>query len=95
LGAEEKGVTEIPPVRAMIEAVHRIRGGLLFSMAFIGPRLIEPPRAENGLSSAEAAAARLGTAFQIVDDLVDFEQDLVRGSHNLLRAHITHHGTQT
>jgi geranylgeranyl pyrophosphate synthase len=37
--------------------------------------------------------ARLGTAFQIVDDLTDFEFDLGRRSHNLLTSQIHHHGT--
>jgi geranylgeranyl pyrophosphate synthase len=35
----------------------------------------------------------MGTAFQIVDDLTDFEFDLARGSHNLLVAQITHGGS--
>jgi hypothetical protein len=42
---------------------------------------------------AEPAVARLGTAFQIVDDLTDFEFDLGRRSHNLLTSQIYHHGS--
>jgi len=41
---------------------------------------------------AEAAVAQLGTAFQIVDDLTDFEFDLGRRSHNLLVSQIHHFG---
>ena len=46
------------------------------------------------MTRAEAAVARLGTAFQIVDDLTDFEFDLGRRSHNLLVAQIEHAGNR-
>jgi hypothetical protein len=46
------------------------------------------------MTRAEAAVARLGTAFQIVDDLTDFEFDLGRRSHNLLVAQIEHAGSR-
>jgi hypothetical protein len=46
------------------------------------------------LARAEAAIARLGTAFQIVDDLTDFEFDLGRRSHNLLVSQIHHRGAE-
>ena len=77
----------------MVEDVHRVRGGALFELAFVAPRLVQdgPPR--DVLDRAEAAISRLGTAFQIVDDLTDFEFDLVRGSHNLLSAEIHHNGS--
>ena len=42
---------------------------------------------------AEEAVSYIGTAFQMADDLTDFEEDLHRRSHNLLRSQITHHGT--
>jgi len=44
------------------------------------------------LKAAEPAITRLGTAFQIVDDLTDFEFDLGRRSHNLLVSQIQHFG---
>ena len=45
------------------------------------------------MHEAEEAIARLGTAFQIVDDLTDFEFDLGRRSHNLVVAQVVHHGS--
>jgi hypothetical protein len=44
------------------------------------------------VGAAESAVAQLGTAFQIVDDLTDFEFDVGRRSHNLLVSEIQHFG---
>ena len=92
-GSEEEGVEEVPEPEAMVERVHRVRGGALFSLAFVAPLRLEEGEALRRMEEAEPAVARLGTAFQIVDDLTDFEFDLGRGSHNLLVSDIRHHGT--
>lgn len=94
-GSEEGGVEDIPSPDQMIQRVHRVRGGALFALAFVAPRILEDGDVATRLSRAEAAVARLGTAFQIVDDLTDFEFDLGRRSHNLLVAQIHHHGTDS
>lgn len=91
-GSEEGGVNEIPPPSEMVERVHRVRGGALFALAFVAPRILETGEVARALSAAEPAVARLGTAFQIVDDLTDFEFDLGRRSHNLLVSQIRHQG---
>jgi hypothetical protein len=92
-GSEENGVTEIPTPETMLERVHQVRGGHLFGLAMVAPRLLESGEAAERLLVAGEAIRRLGTAFQIVDDLTDFEFDLTRRSHNLLVARIHHHGT--
>ncbi len=92
-GSEEGGVEEIPEPGEMVERVHRVRGGALFALAFVAPRLLEVGEVGERVRRAEPAVARLGTAFQIVDDLTDFEFDLGRRSHNLLVSQIHHHGT--
>jgi len=92
-GSEEGGVDAVLPVEQMIEKVHRVRGGKLFSLAFIAPGLWEPAAESGRWQAAQEGIARLGTAFQIVDDLTDFEFDMRRRSHNVLVAQITHHGT--
>jgi hypothetical protein len=91
-GSEEGGVQDIPSPEEMIETVHRVRGGALFALAFAVPGVLESGEVARALERAEEAIARLGTAFQIVDDLTDFEFDLGRRSHNLLVAQIRHHG---
>lgn len=92
-GSEEGGVERVPPPDDMIERVHRVRGGALFALAFVAPRVLERGETLEKVALAEPAVARLGTAFQIVDDLTDFEFDLGRRSHNLLVSQIEHRGT--
>jgi len=93
-GSEEGGVSDVPTPDAMVESVHRVRGGALFALAFVAPGVLEGGNVGRKLSAAETAVAQLGTAFQIVDDLTDFEFDLGRRSHNLLVSQIHHRGTQ-
>lgn len=93
-GSEEGGVEEIPTPEEMVRRVHEVRGGALFALAFVAPSILEAGPAEDAIRQAEPAIARLGTAFQIVDDLTDFEFDLGRKSHNLLVAQIHHHGSR-
>jgi len=92
-GSEEEGVREILTSEETIERVHRVRGGALFSLAFIAPSVIETGETLERFRKAETAVRRLGTAFQIVDDLTDFEFDLTRRSHNLLFSEAYHNGT--
>ena len=92
-GSEEAGVEQILPPEQMLDSVHRVRGGALFELAFIAPRLLAQSVDVPKLASARAAVAQLGTAFQVVDDLIDFEFDVARGRHNLLISQIVHDGT--
>lgn len=92
-GSEEGGVDAIPHPADMVEAVHRVRGGSLFALALAAPSVLEEGELAGRMAEAEDAIARLGTAFQIVDDLTDFEFDVGRRSHNLLVAQIRHEGT--
>lgn len=92
-GSEEAGVQSILPVEEMIRNVHEVRGGRLFALSFIAPRVWEPAEAREKWDTAHRGIARLGTAFQIVDDLVDFEFDLGRRSHNVLSSQIVHAGS--
>jgi len=94
-GSEEGGVDVIPTPDVMVESVHRVRGGALFALAFAAPSALEQGEMAAKMARAEEAIARLGTAFQIVDDLTDFEFDVARRSHNLLVSQIAHEGTET
>jgi hypothetical protein len=93
-GSEEGGVDEVPTPEDMVERVHRVRGGALFALAFAAPSVLEEGDLAAKFIAAEPAVARLGTAFQIVDDLTDFEFDLGRRSHNLLTSQVFHHGSE-
>ena len=92
-GSEEGGVDDIPPPDEMVDSVHRVRGGALFALAFGAPGVLEGGEVAERMAGAERAVAQLGTAFQIVDDLTDFEFDVGRRSHNLLTSQIHHLGT--
>lgn len=92
-GSEEGGVDGVPTPDAMVDAVHRVRGGALFALAFAAPTRLEGEERSAQLVEAEEAISRLGTAFQIVDDLTDFEFDVRRRSHNLLVSQVVHSGT--
>lgn len=92
-GSEEEGVRGVPRVETMIRSVHAVRGGSLFSLAFVAPRVGERGRSRPAWARAEAGIRRLGTAFQIVDDLTDLEFDIGRRSHNLVVAQVRHHGS--
>ena len=92
-GSEEGGVDVIPTPDQMVGRVHEVRGGALFSLAFVAPAILEDGPVGEAVREAEPAISRLGTAFQIVDDLTDFEFDLGRRSHNLLVSQIHHHGS--
>lgn len=91
-GVEEGGVEVLLDPDRMTERVHRVRGGALFELAFVAPRRVERGSVREKIGEAAAAIARLGTAFQIVDDLTDFEVDLRRCRNNLLVAQIHHAG---
>jgi len=94
-GSEEGGVAAVMDPKAMVDHVHRVRGGALFELGFIAPGLLGAAAGVDAgvLARAQAAISRLGTAFQIVDDLTDFEVDIERGTHNILVGQITHAGT--
>ena len=92
-GSEEGGVGEELSVEAMVERVHRVRGGELFALAFVAPAVGERGENADRWRTAESGVRHLGAAFQIVDDVTDFEFDLGRGSHNIVVAQITRQGT--
>ncbi len=90
---EEAGFEAIMEPEEMIRRVHMVRGGLLFSLVTVVPGIIEGPESEKGLKEVEEALIKLGTAFQLVDDITDLEFDLKRRSHNIMVAEIHHRGT--
>ena len=92
-GQEEAGVDCVLPVDEMLARVHRVRGGALFELAFIAPLHLESGPVRQRCLVATSAARRLGTAFQIVDDVTDLEIDAQRHTHNLLLAAAWHDGS--
>lgn len=91
-GSEEGGVSDVPAVAEMVDRVHRVRGGELFALAFVAPSVRETEAPEQW-AKADLGIRHLGTAFQIVDDVTDFEFDMGRRSHNIIVAQVVHSGT--
>lgn len=94
-GSEEGGVDTVLDPEAMLEAVHAVRGGQLFGLSLAAVRRLELDLKPGDLECASLGLVTLGTAFQVVDDVTDFEADLRRRSHNLLESWVHHHGSAT
>ena len=92
-GSEEAGVLKILEVDEMVAEVHRLRGGALFDLGFVAPFILEGTPLRHTLGHVREAISRLGTAFQMVDDLTDVWFDTTKGRHNLLTAQIHHQGS--
>jgi len=89
-GSEEEGIKQIMSPKESIEKVHKIRGGKLFSLAFIAPMILEGDKEK--ITKAAVAVEKLGTSFQIVDDITDIEFDITRRTNNILLAEIASNG---
>lgn len=94
-GSEEQGITTILQPEEMIQKVHHFRGGNLFRLQFGAVHVLERgvSELEPKIEATEKGFHLLGTAFQIVDDITDFESDLKRRSNNLVQSIIHHEGT--
>ena len=91
-GSEEGGVDHVPDPDTMLRTVHGVRGGQLFGLATVAPRALESGPLLRRVQLVEGPLVALGTAFQVVDDLTDFEFDLSRRSHNMLASWVHHRG---
>jgi hypothetical protein len=86
---EEAAVEHVLHPKQLIDEIHRFRGANLLLLAFVVPELNEPEHAA-AIAHAKAGVFRIGLALQILDDLADFEEDLRRRNHNLLRSWLVH-----
>lgn len=78
---EEGGIAVRPPPEEVLGVIHRLKTGLLFNVAFIGPKIVEP------LAFARTARLReclmdFGLGCQLLDDVRDMARDLVERRHN-------------
>lgn len=85
--SEEHAIEEVFSPERVLDEVHRFRGGGLLSLAFIVPELTEPALARR-ICEAREGVHQIGLALQIIDDLTDFDEDLTKRNHNMLRSWI-------
>jgi hypothetical protein len=86
---EEAAIEHVLTPKRLLDEIHRFRGANLLLLAFVVPELNEPEHAE-AIALAKAGVFRIGLALQILDDLADFEEDLRRRNHNMLRSWLVH-----
>ena len=86
---EEGGIAVRPPPEEVLGVIHRLKTGLLFNLAFVGPEIVEP--------AAFARTARLreglmdfGLGCQVLDDVRDLARDLLEKRHNYVLSVLAH-----
>lgn len=93
LGAEETHeegrIETVLEPKALLDEIHRFRGGGLLLLAFVVPEVNEPQLSEK-IRIAKSGVNHIGLALQILDDITDFEEDLVNRNHNMLRSWVVH-----
>lgn len=91
LGAEESGeeqaIEHVLSPKDLLDQIHRFRGGGLLQLAFVAPEINEP-HLRHKIAIAKDGINHIGLSLQIIDDITDFEEDLRRRNHNMLRSWI-------
>ena len=86
---EEGGIAVRPPPEDVLGVIHRIKTGLLFNVAFVGPEIVEP------LACARTERLReglmdFGLGCQVLDDVRDMARDLLEKRHNYVLSVLAH-----
>lgn len=86
---EEGGIAIRPPPEEVLGTIHRLKTGLLFNVAFVGPEIVEP------LVFARTARLReglmdFGLGCQVLDDIRDMARDLLEKRHNVVLSILAH-----
>jgi hypothetical protein len=93
LGAEESGeeqaIEHVLSPKDLLDQIHRFRGGGLLQLAFLAPEINEP-HLRTKIAIAKDGINHIGLSLQIIDDITDFEEDLRRRNHNMLRSWIVY-----
>jgi len=88
--AEEHAIEDVLDPKRLLDEIHRFRGGGLLLLAFVAPECNEPQLREK-IRLAKAGVNHIGLSLQILDDLTDFEEDLRKRNHNMLRSWVVHY----
>lgn len=86
---EEGGITERPPPEEVLNVIHRLKTGLLFNVAFVGPDIVEPVRSPQS-GRIRDALMDFGLGCQVLDDIRDIARDLLEQRHNLVLSTLAH-----
>ena len=86
---EEGGVTARPHAEEVLNVIHRLKTGLLFNVAFVGPEIVEPAGSARA-ARLRAALMDFGLGCQLLDDIRDLARDLIEQRHNYVLSMLAH-----
>ena len=86
---EEGGIAFRPPPEEVLNVVHRLKTGLLFNVAFVGPDIVEPLASERSARLREGLM-NFGLGCQVLDDVRDMARDLLENRHNVVLSALAH-----
>ena len=86
---EEGGIIQRPPPAEVLNVIHRLKTGLLFNIAFVGPEIVEPVRSPKSIHLRDALMD-FGLGCQILDDIRDMARDLLERRHNVVLSALAH-----
>ncbi len=78
---EEGGIVVRPPPEEVLGVIHRLKTGLLFNLAFVGPEIVEPAAFARTAPLREGLMD-FGLGCQVLDDVRDMARDLIEKRHN-------------
>ena len=87
--SEEGGIAARPPPEEVLHTIHRLKTGLLFNVAFVGPDLVEPLAVSRSARLREGLMD-FGLGCQILDDVRDVARDLLENRHNVVLSALAH-----
>ena len=86
---EEDGIAIRPPPEEVLNVIHRLKTGLLFNVAFVGPEIIESAGAVR-TARLRAALMDFGLGCQVLDDIRDMARDLLEQRHNFVLSSVAY-----
>ena len=86
---EEGGIAARPPPEEVLNVIHRLKTGLLFNVAFVGPEIVEPATSARSIRLREGLMD-FGLGCQILDDIRDMARDLIELRHNVVLSALAH-----
>jgi len=80
--SEEGGIIARPPPEYVLDTVHVLKTGLLFTIPFLGVDLVEHAAESGRVARLKRALTLFGGGCQILDDIRDVGRDFVERRHN-------------
>lgn len=87
---EEGGITVRPPPEEVRDVIHRLKTGLLFNLAFVGPDIAEPTFRSPRTDRLREGLMAFGLGCQMLDDIRDMARDLLERRHNYVLSVLAH-----